>query len=167
MSSIIHCQEELINSTLMKTWAIFYFAAEKSRISICCLVMCWFSPLGCLTDVHHICRYLKYLFALHPRFSHLRLNSRGISDGNLKQNNSRKNRKTDECFFMLFLTYIFWHGGQVCQFNYGCLSQMNVLSCDGISKCLINKTLHNEQYMCCCLCYTTPIHSPVLTRNIM
>lgn len=63
MSSIIHCQEKLINSTLMKTWAIFYFAAEKSRISICCLVMCWFSPLGCLTDVHHICRYLKYLLS--------------------------------------------------------------------------------------------------------
>lgn len=63
MSSIIHCQEKLINSTLMKTWAIFYFAAEKSRISICCLVMCWFSPLGCVTDVHHICRYLKYLLS--------------------------------------------------------------------------------------------------------
>lgn len=63
MSSIIHCQEKLINSTLMKTWAIFYFAAEKSRISICCLVMCWFSPLGCSTDVHHICRYLKYLLS--------------------------------------------------------------------------------------------------------
>lgn len=63
MLSIIHCQEKLINSTLMKTWAIFYFATEKSRISICCLVMCWFSPLGCLTDVHHICRYLKYLLS--------------------------------------------------------------------------------------------------------
>lgn len=63
MSSIIHCQEKLINSTLMKTWAIFYFAAEKSQISICCLVMCWFSSLGCLTDVHHICRYLKCLLS--------------------------------------------------------------------------------------------------------
>lgn len=63
MSTIIHCQEKLINSTLMKTWAIFYFAAEKSQISICCLIMCWFSPLGCLTDVHHNCRYLKVLLS--------------------------------------------------------------------------------------------------------
>lgn len=63
MLSIIHRKEKLINSTLMKTWAIFYFAAEKSRISIC-FVTGWFSPSGCLTDVHHICRYLKYLLGL-------------------------------------------------------------------------------------------------------
>lgn len=63
MLSIIHCQEKLINSTLMKTWAIFYFAAQKPRISICCPDMRRFSPLGCLTDVHHICRYLQYLLS--------------------------------------------------------------------------------------------------------
>ena len=106
MSSIIHCQEELINSTLMKTWAIFYFAAEKSRISICCLVMCWFSPPGCWTDVHHICRYVKYLFALHLCFNRLRLNSGIPSDGNLKLNHL-KEEKADECccFPCIFLTW--------------------------------------------------------------
>lgn len=64
MFSIIHSLEKLINSTLMKTWAILYFAAAKPHISImlpCCAL---FLPLGCLTDVHHTLRYLKYLFYL-------------------------------------------------------------------------------------------------------